>query len=342
MSFDVNGKTVYYDPRPVIRRSRGVSGVVVVLVALAAFLPGLAIADGPLDPVRELFISGAVYWFTGSMGLLHKVVFQDASIFMAPFNNLLGGEGSLGIYSFVENLANSSVKPISATLFTLVMMTEWIKISQRADANQTMPFFKEIFTYMAFVIIYMYLIRNGFDFVGGLYDLVHKIDVGLAANHDFLNWKTEEVTKALQDKDADIGFYFGWLVYSFVSFGVIMLALAKASIAGWLLAIQVYVQAAFAPLAFTFFAYEGTRQWALGYLRHFLGLAATGVVLLILFYCFALIVPSVLNMDPAKPQFNLDAWDALGFLKLWACCGLLFQAIGQAGSWAHSIFGGGQ
>lgn len=307
-----------------------------ILVALLVTVPTVASAWNALDPIGSLVTDAlnplCKFLWGVQAGIIHNM--GVSGVLTAPFDSLLGslgGDKLPGLKDFVKGISDVGVKPVAASLFSLSILAQFMKIAQRMDQNQTVPALKEIVMLFVFCVIYMYLIRNGFNIMGDLYDLVGGIDVDESFKD--LAIGTDEFIDKIFD-GIDVGGALAWVGAMIISTIIAAKTWITITVAAWGLAIQVYVMAAFAPLAFAFFSYDGTRQWALGYLRNFLSLALTMVILLIILYCF----PFLFNAINDWNNVTVDSFIAP--IKYIACLMLLSKAVTSAGQWAQGVFGG--
>lgn len=335
MAVPVNGSTIEFVPR-----RTGIAHVAAIVAAVILTLlvvPSLAFGDWDLfDPVKSIvsdILKPACKFLWGLQTNLIKDL-GVSGVLTAPFDSLfgsLGGDKLPGLKDFVKNVSDVGVKPIAASLFTLAMLAQFMKIAQRMDQTQMVPALKEIFMLFTFCVIYMYLIRNGFNIMGGLYDLVGKIDVTNSFK-DLSNQTSDFIDKVFDG--IDIGGALAWIGTMTISTIIAAKTWVTVTIAAWGLALQVYVMSVFAPLAFAFMSYDGTRQWALGYVRNFLSLSLTMIILLIILYCYPYLFNAVNDWN------NVTANSILAPLKYMACLGLLSKAVTSAGQWAQGVFGG--
>lgn len=130
--------------------------LVAVLVA-----PKVALADDDSDWVKNIPIIGGVVdfasdpggWITDRFAEGAEFFFNDGlqnikttstkSILGKSFNNLLGKKTGT-FYSTVSFVNKSVVMPTAASILSLVMLIQLIKISQRIDGTATLPAIKDI------------------------------------------------------------------------------------------------------------------------------------------------------------------------------------------------------
>lgn len=315
------------------------------LVTLALVFPRIAWGDvlSWLDPVKSIsdFVQGmfvdaifvpicqALWDFTIWM----LGVMNTNSVLTSSFDALLGGNGLPGIKDLLEKLSNIGIKPIAAAFFSLAMLAQFMKIAQRMDQNQTIPALKEVVMLFVFCAVYMYLIRNGFKIMGDIFNLFHeKLSVSDAMTEIGKDTSKDVISTAL--KGATIGIAIVWLFGLLIGFLTTAGVYIKSNMAAWGLAIQIYFMAAFAPLAFAFLAYEGTKQWAIGYIRNFISLTLTMTIILVLLYCYPLLFNSVVDFT------KIDLSSMLVVFKLMAVNLLLWKSLDSAGQWAQAVLGG--
>lgn len=364
MALDVNGRTVTFVPRASSRRAGDGTATHLIAIgacvtvalcvllipspAAAALFPDIGSIVNDLI-VKNIMVPILKAMYESQLNTIHR--FAANSILTAGFEDLMVGADMQNVSGVFGKISDTAVTPIATTFFSLVMMAELLKIAQRVDQNATLPLVKEVFMLFTFCAIYLYLIQHGYEIMGGIYNLFHTtLGTGLSGSFNFdTQSQVEAFGKALADGDnvVSIGtaasLFFWMIIESIVLAVAYVITLFKA----WALAIQVYLLAAFAPLAFAFLGNEHTRTWALGYVRNFMALALSGIIMLLIIYIFPIVYVNVANPGDIGWMGQLgDAATGGGVsfvivsLKSIAACVLLISALNSAQSWAQGIFGG--
>lgn len=79
---------------------------------------------------------------------------------------------ALGTSSFVNK---SVVMPTAASILSLVMLIQLIKISQRIDGTATLPAIKDIVFLIIYATIFIWLLKNSLKICAGAYDLFNEM-----------------------------------------------------------------------------------------------------------------------------------------------------------------------
>lgn len=161
--------------------------LVAVLVA-----PKVALADDDSDWVKNIPIIGGVVdfasdpggWITDRFAEGAEFFFNDGlqnikttstkSILGKSFNNLLGKKTGT-FYSTVSFVNKSVVMPTAASILSLVMLIQLIKISQRIDGTATLPAIKDIVFLIIYATIFIWLLKNSLKICAGAYDLFNEM-----------------------------------------------------------------------------------------------------------------------------------------------------------------------
>lgn len=348
MSFDVNGTTVTIEPER--RGSRIVRVLIVVALAVAALallmpLPAQAgIIEDALAGVSQFFtdmLNGFCEGLTnGTMNFINTL--SPETLANRDFESLLGA-GDVSLYQMVRDICDVSVKPVAASVLTLVMLGQVIKISQRVDATATMPALKEVMVLFFTFVVGMYLVRHGLDLAGDIYDIFRVFISGISGGVKELKLDYQAATV-----DTALGDFIGCLLACFIVFIVGAIARILANCMMLARAIQIYLYAAFAPLMFAFFGLDETRQWSLGFLKGFMSACLSGFIIYFSIAAFPYVMSSMfVSGDMASMVTSTTitvpvvAGDGMNWvLGIAAACVALALMCIKSGTFAREILGG--
>lgn len=329
----VNGRVVRVERHPVLawtRRHGAIVALAVLLVALA--VPNVAMADmltGYAEDMGKAAVSAITGLFSGGSETGGPV-----DLLTSPFDSLLGGHGGGTMMYDAIRAIHNSLKSLAAALLSFVMLMQLVKISQRMDSGSQMPAVKEVLMLVVMCAIWMYVINHSLAIVQALYDQVKAI--------------TDEALVQLGDKDADavkdilaatsvlslaggqgaIAMLVTWLVLFLISSGAAILVNFMALARG----IQIYVEAAFAPIPLVLLGFDETRSWGVGYIKNFIAICLSGTIMLIILKCLPLMLVSVFKTEGFVLATDFGNVIVIELLAVLCCF--------KSGAWARDILGG--
>lgn len=345
LRFEVNGHAVTYDCIGRFgsqMRDKAVVAVVVVLalVALAMAFPSLAFADVISDFINNGIVDVVLAPIANSgFDELKRWVdkMNDGSagdLLTAPFDKLLsitGGSGvSQNIYDSIKAVKVSTINPIAASLLSLVILMQLVKISQRMDSNAQMPALKEVFQLFVFCAVWMWVLRHNTDLLKDVYDVFRgMMDSAWASPGNTLPDQVIPIPNA-DNLKLDVGqalmvvvnVGISLIMSMFVNVFVIFMALARG--------VQVYLYLLFAPIGFCFLGFDETKQWGLGFIKGFVAVCLSGTIMLIALWLYPGLIASYVGSD-----FGLDQMAYLLAANL-----LIMMVCANSGKYARDILGG--
>ena len=336
-----------------------------ILTAVCLLSPSAAQAGWIDDPIGEIS-KGADSLFKAFIGVFTKGIFQPianslfatafahisdcakSSDLLLSFKSLLGSsKAGVNLYSLITSVCDSAVKPVAATLLSIGMLLQLLKIAKKMDqGGGMMPSVREVVALFVWCAVMMYLVRNGVGIVEDLYKMVLKViksanstaaTLGGTNGHDTLQGlsSVKDFIKFPDDfeiVDALLIDLLALLVWAASVFAVIVSYFMMIS-----RSVELYMMAMFAPIPFAFFGFDETRSWGFGYVKQFLAVCLSGVIMLVILYAF----PSLLVALCGNIK-NGVALDSLFMLscKLIAAEVVLIFGLTKSGSWARNILGG--
>lgn len=233
--------------------------LVAVLVA-----PKVALADDDSDWVKNIPIIGGVVdfasdpggWITDRFAEGAEFFFNDGlqnikttstkSILGKSFNNLLGKKTGT-FYSTVSFVNKSVVMPTAASILSLVMLIQLIKISQRIDGTATLPAIKDIVFLIIYATIFIWLLKNSLKICAGAYDLFNEM-IGKINQSTVDELKTVTIADSCKESfGAVIGIWVQSMIFDLIT----IIIKGSVSVMCYMRAMQLYVMAAFSPLPFS-------------------------------------------------------------------------------------------
>lgn len=314
--------------------------LVAVLVA-----PKVALADDDSDWVKNIPIIGGVIdfasdpggWITDRFAEGAEFFFNDGlqnikttstkSILGKSFNNLLGKKTGT-FYSTVSFVNKSVVMPTAASILSLVMLIQLIKISQRIDGTATLPAIKDIVFLIIYATIFIWLLKNSLKICAGAYDLFNEM-IGK------INQSTVDELKTVTIADSckkSFGAVIGIWVQSMIFDLITIIIKGSVSVMCYMRAMQLYVMAAFSPLPFALLGFDETKNYGVSFCKNFLVTCLAGVIILFAMGLF----PNLLSgfSGGEISGFKGDMWSSV-----CASVALMLIVI-KSGTIARDVFGG--
>ena len=314
--------------------------LVAVLVA-----PKVALADDDSDWVKNIPIIGGVVdfasdpggWITDRFAEGAEFFFNDGlqnikttstkSILGKSFNNLLGKKTGT-FYSTVSFVNKSVVMPTAASILSLVMLIQLIKISQRIDGTATLPAIKDIVFLIIYATIFIWLLKNSLKICAGAYDLFNEM-IGKINQSTVDELKTVTIADSCKESfGAVIGIWVQSMIFDLIT----IIIKGSVSVMCYMRAMQLYVMAAFSPLPFALLGFDETKNYGVSFCKNFLATCLAGVIILFAMGLF----PNLLSgfSGGEISGFKGDMWSSV-----CASVALMLIVI-KSGTIARDVFGG--
>lgn len=318
-----------------------VSTVIVAFALLTLFIaPDPAHADIIQDAIDGignffggLFISIAAAILNGSMEIIREIA-GDA-LFTGSFNELLGTSDQNFAYYAVK-IADNTVRVCANTVLAIVIMIQLVKIASQIDrGGGTLPAVRDVFQLFVFMAIFIFLVNHAAELMQGVFDLVNAISVAI---NNFLGSRSSiNDLEFVEDASGDVaqGFFMMIMALACLIVAIFAYVLAKAML--YARAITIYILTMFSPLAFAFLGLDVTKQWGIGFLKNFVAEALSGAVMLVIIWCFPIIVSSFM---PDGNSVSLAGQTIFLVLNILACCATLCFLLFRSGAIAQKILGG--
>lgn len=259
----------------------------------------------------------------------------------ASFDSILTrGHGTSSAYTIITGL-KTSVIVLGQSILAFALLMQLVKISQRVDANGTLPAVKEILILAVFFFIGSYLVNHSFDICTAAYDEVNKLITEITNNNNRQTMSGIVLGDTTSvNEGAMLGIVIAVIIMWFFSFlgSIIGLALIMAR------AIQLYVMAACSPIPFSLLLFDETRQMGIGFCKSFLSVCLAGLILTVLIMIYPALIGDVLTAAAAPDGTGKYTLDITNYWKasvpIVACSFMYLYALLKSGSWARDILGG--
>lgn len=286
------------------------------------------------------FLEGIANFFLSAVADVTNY-FSAKEALNASFDSILTrGNGTSNAYTVIAGL-KTSVIIVGQSILAFALLMQLVKISQRVDANGTMPVVKEILILAVFFFIGSYLVNHSFDICTAAYDEINKLISEVTSNNNrqtiggIVLGDTTSV-----DEGAMLGIVIAIMIMWLFSFlgSIIGIALIMAR------AIQLYVMAACSPIPFSLLLFDETRQMGIGFCKSFLSVCLAGLILAVLMMIYPTLIGDVLQAAASPDgtgKYTLDItnyWKAS--IPIVACSFMYLYALLKSGAWARDILGG--
>lgn len=268
----------------------------------------------------------------------------SASDLLCDFDHLLGTTaGKFNLAGLITKVSDGAIKPVAATLLAMGMLLQLLKIAKKMDqGGGMMPSVREVVALFVWCAVMMYMVRNGVGIVKDLYAMVQEIvkaasstasSYGAAANPEW--WGKDNLITFPEDGYIAAGWIIvlecliAWIVASFA------IVISYAMMLGR--AIEIYLTAMFAPIPFALMGFDETRSWGWGYIRQFLALCLSGVVMVIVLYMFPYLVISIVGNIGTGLSGIATVFEMLA--KVTAACVVVAMTLTKSTQIARSMLG---
>jgi hypothetical protein len=312
-----------------------------MLCALTALLwprqaAALPLFDDPLGLESWMagIVAGAANSLFNLMGSALSAII-DGSIINRPFDALINDPGATqSLYTLIREVNRVAVKPLAASLLSVVMLAQVVKIAQKMDSNQVMPAIKEVGMLFVFCTLFMVLINYSLDICAGLYELLRSITNSVVELSP--GFGDEPITFVVADDITSIPVAVGLLIIAYLCFSITLLSVIITILCAYARALQIYILAAFSPLPFALLGFEETRSWGVGFFKNFASLCLAGTIMVLLLVAFPYMMASVVGSSTIVDVATGSLTQVLSALAI-----TLVLAFGtfKAGAWARDIFG---
>ena len=229
---------------------------------------------------------------------------------------------------WVSFVNKSVVMPTAASILSLVMLIQLIKISQRIDGTATLPAIKDIVFLIIYATIFIWLLKNSLKICAGAYDLFNEM-IGKINQSTVDELKTVTIADSCKE---NFGAVIGIWVQSMIFDLITIIIKGSVSVMCYMRAMQLYVMAAFSPLPFALLGFDETKNYGVSFCKNFLAICLAGVIILFAMGLF----PNLLSgfSGGEISGFKGDMWSSV-----CASVALMLIVI-KSGTIARDVFGG--
>lgn len=338
----------------------------VSIIAVMAFTPVSAHAEesgGIIGGVVDFFtnpIEAINDWFCGMFADLVESIFAFAngllgaisptSALTATWNAIFADDG--GQFAKVtRDVANNVIQPCAKTILAIVILMQLFKIASEMDRNGgTLPGVREVFKLFVFCAVSWFCVSNAFDIMRDLYELIRLI-TGSAYNE--LAYGSGSFGSPINIEDPGSIGLGGLAMMAILGLFHLLVALLVAIISHAVVlgrSLEIYLFAMFAPLPMAMFGFEETKSWAVGYVKNFVAVCLSGVIIMVLLWLFPIVLDSMLgDKEWQSDLIWVVTGGALGdqgltalvtFIKILATDFILALMMFNSGNLAQRILGG--
>lgn len=297
--------------------------------------------DSILNGIAELicgwFISGAVFFFNLYNSIIGSITAN--SVLTAPFSSLLGDN----VYALTTTIHQTVVVPIAESILALFMLVQLVKISQRIDANATLPAVKDIvFLAVTYVLLHWFIV-NSLGVMQAVYQIV--VDEIIPGIGDVGNLDTAAQITAEGVTSTDFGACIALFFASIICFLIGIIAYVISLVVAYARAWQIYVMAAFSSIPVALLGFDETRASGIQFLKNFASAVLAGALMVFLLVAYPSILTSVApGLGITQGILDVVTGDAatdglLGALSAVALGVLLIIGLVKSGAWAKEILG---
>ena len=218
--------------------------------------------------------------------------------------------------------------PTAASILSLVMLIQLIKISQRFDGTATLPAIKDIVFLIIYATIFIWLLKNSLKICAGAYDLFNEM-IGKINQSTVDELKTVTIADSCKESfGAVIGIWVQSMIFDLIT----IIIKGSVSVMCYMRAMQLYVMAAFSPLPFALLGFDETKNYGVSFCKNFLATCLAGVIILFAMGLF----PNLLSgfSGGEISGFKGDMWSSV-----CASVALMLIVI-KSGTIARDVFGG--
>jgi len=312
--------------------------VAAIITALYLLFPAPALAYNPLfEPenwIKFDVLKPAIEGLLNGFADFLKSATAD-NMLIGDFKSLFGSGSSQAdkLWNTVNAVHETLLVPLGESILALVMLVQVIKISQKIDAQATLPTVKEIVFLAVFYVIFHFLIVNSVDICAAVYDEINKISVALNKSYEFKS------SVNLGDvANANIGV----MVVAMLTAALVYLSGLVCSIVVYVMAaaraIQLYVMAIFSPIPFSLMGFEETRSMGVNFCKNFLAVCLAGAIMVFMIVIFPTLFASVVGSAALFGDDGNLAGAAI--VKMLALPFLFIIGLIKSGAWARDLLGG--
>lgn len=272
--------------------------------------------------------------FNGYHSIVNAI--SSDNLITGSFENLFGEVGASNVYNIISGVHKNVLVPIGESILALVMLVQVVKISQRIDANGTLPAVKEIVFLGVFYVLFHWLIVNSLGLCEAAFNVAGSIINGFSAG-EF------NITSDTADYVGDTSlFSIGDLIMVLLSSILVWIMGIISSVVVYFVsgarALQIYCYAVFSPIPFSLLGFEETRSFGLNFCRNFIAVCLAGAIIVFVLAIFPNIIASISLSDGVSAMTGGVV--NISIIKTIAFCLLFILALVKSGAWAREIIGG--
>lgn len=297
------------------------------IIAAAGGLGGLAIGTAS-GGIADLLRNCANYLLSVSQSCLQSLA--DSDLLRDAFDELIPE-----VYPLLSTIQTNVIIPIAVVVLLIFFVVGLFGVFRTVgETDAGIDIWKIILCYFL-LAVGMLLIRNSMDIMIGIYDL------GLACIGGILDLGQSSGTFEIDGISEDVedsGTLLFLMIFSFLSMlgSVAVMGITYFTII--VRSIQLYVYTVAAPIPLAFFVSESSRSMATNFLKKYVALVITGLLLALLFIMMAAVIGSVSIATTPDSAENCIAW-ALELITQLIMPIAFAYCILKSGTWAQELVG---
>ena len=308
---------IYYSHKNLCR----VAGMALAALAASLLLVDLALAN----PITDFFFGDPIKDLTNSILSAASDNFNAISILSITnsFDELFEGTNA---YKTMMDVQASLVKSLAYAILTIVILVQLVRIANRLDGAAAVPGVKEVIFLLIFFVVIKFVIDHSVEFCAAFYDGT----VSFIKNMPSFDASPDAGWEMTADKLGLTG-----AGGCFLALLVILPVSAIALVVGYFVVIarnlQIYIYAVFACIPLALLGAEETKQYGMGFIKNYVALCLTGIIIVLILIMYPLLTQSVVNANEA----------GIGVAAQQIAVSALFIfAMMKSGGWAREILGG--
>ena len=348
---DVNGSAVTLDLEGMRARRRRILaalvGTALLLALLAAPRPAFGwVLDDVITNAKKMLLETLAGGVTSMFSLAASFInaISPSGYALAEFNSILGGTA---IKTIAESLANNVAKPLAASVFSLIMLFQLLKISQHLDGNATMPGLKEVFMLAVVCSVGVWAINNAWPLCSDVFDMLNQFTSSMKFTQQTISFNILPLDFSdLSGFMTMVGQILGSFILGLVLAGLGLFAAFMANVAFIGRGIEVYILAAFAPLMMCFFGFDETKPWAMGYVKSYISTCLQGTLIYFMCTAFPYLLADLIGGSASSSggtitvDIDITSINVASFIIIGACLFSLTKMLQNTSGLAREILGG--
>lgn len=196
-------------------------------------------------------------------------------------------------WSFAQQVNQAAVKPVAASILSIILVLEFVRISSRYDGDSRTGT-QQIAMVILKCVLVVIAVQNANLILGAIQEVGSQIMAGLGKppqNLAGVNFDPQKIKTAVGSLPGLDQFAFllslllPWLASLAANVIVIVMVVMRFA--------EIYIMSAFAPLPIVFLGNDETKAIGVGYLKKYAAVVLQGVVILLVCIMYKFVAPSL-------------------------------------------------